>query len=91
MEPKKCLIDKLIEFAQKHKVITSIANSSDKKDETSYYFIINTPYNSDLVNEIKKFNKNLMDKCYECNLFHYPDSINISELNFIGEIFWKKR
>lgn len=91
MESKKDLTDKLIEFAQKHQLITSIANSSDKKDKTSYYFIITTPYNRDLVDEIKKFNKNLIYERHECNLFHYPDSINIHELNFIGKVFWKKR
>ena len=90
MESKKGLTDKLIEFAQKHKLITSIANSSDKKDKTSYYFFITTPYNRDLVDEIKKFNQYLINECYECNLFNYPNSINISELDFIGNVFWKK-
>ena len=91
MESKKDLTDKLIEFAQKHQLITSIANSNDKKDKTSYYFIITPPYEHDLVDEIKKFNQELINEQYKCDLFHYPNSVNIYELSFIGEVFWKKR
>ena len=91
MESKKDFTNKLIEFAQKHPLITSIANSSDKNDKASYYFLITPPYDYDLVNEIKKFNLDLINECYKCNLFHYPNSVNIYEFSFIGEVFWDSR
>lgn len=84
---RKNLEDKLVEFAKKYKEISRIAKSSYKRPD--YYFLITPPY-SFLVDEIKKFNQDLIKNGYECNLFDCPDSINIFELPFIGKVFWKR-
>lgn len=91
----KNLKERLTEFAKKHNLVKAITKGIDpEKGIEVYYFIVKSPYDRHLENEITNLEVKLYKDKYECNLGSWPCQNEISnyilENPFLGNIFWER-